>query len=88
MSAIQETPDHSPNRGFQAPQAPKRPGRLIERIETETPCGRRDYAMVLLAVSTVRCCDIVALRLEEIDWRRDEIRGLRRRFYRPAPTPR
>jgi site-specific recombinase XerC len=27
-------------------------GRLIEGIETETPCGKRDYAMVLLAVST------------------------------------
>src|SRR6266540_2649778 len=43
-------------------------GRLIEGIETETPCGKRDYAMVLLAVSTgLRCCDIVALRLDEID---------------------
>jgi len=31
--------------------------------------------MVVLAVSTgLRCCDIVALRLDEIDWRRDEIR--------------
>src|SRR5664279_3586441 len=58
-------------------------GRLIERIETETPCGRRDYAMVLLAVSTgLRCCDIVALRLEEIDWRRDEIR-----LVHPLGTP-
>jgi integrase len=34
--------------------------------------------MVLLAVSTgLRCCDIVALRLDEIDWRRDEIRLVR-----------
>jgi hypothetical protein len=42
--------------------------RLIEGIETETACGKRDYAMVLLAVSTgLRCCDIVALRLDQID---------------------
>src|SRR6266542_953417 len=42
-------------------------GLLLEGIETETPCGKRDYAMVLLAVSTgLRCCDIVALRLDEI----------------------
>src|SRR5262249_5969595 len=36
--------------------------RLVKGIETETPCGKRDSAMVLLAVSTgLRCCDIVAL---------------------------
>src|SRR5262249_51043501 len=50
-------------------------GLLLEGIETETACGKRDYAMVLLAVSAgLGCCDIVALRLDEIDWRRDEIR--------------
>ena len=63
-------------------------GRLIERIETETPCGRRDYAMVLLAVSTgLRCCDIVALRLDEIDWRRDEIRLVQAKTSRPLVLP-
>src|SRR5258705_13826698 len=63
-------------------------GRLVEGIETETPCGRRDYAMVLLAVSTgLRCCDIVALRLEEIDWRRDEIRLVQAKTSRPLVLP-
>ena len=63
-------------------------GCLIERIDTETPCGRRDYAMVLLAVSTgLRCCDIVALRLEEIDWRRDEIRLVQAKTSRPLVLP-
>src|SRR5438128_30509 len=48
-------------------------GRLLEGIETGTPCGKRDYAMVVLAVSTgLRCCDIVALRLDDIGWRRAE----------------
>ena len=33
-------------------------GRLLEGIETGTPCGKRDYAMVMLAVSTgLRCCE-------------------------------
>src|SRR6266704_2552227 len=33
-------------------------GRLLEGIETGTPCGKRDYALVVLAVSTgLRCCD-------------------------------
>src|SRR6266702_5456352 len=63
-------------------------GRLIEGIETETPCGKRDYAMVLLAVSTgLRCCDIVALRLDEIDWRRDEIRLVQAETSKPLVLP-
>jgi integrase len=63
-------------------------GRLLEGIETETPCGKRDYAMVSLAVSTgLRCCDIVALRLEEIDWRRDEIRLVQAKTSKPMVLP-
>jgi len=63
-------------------------GRLLEGIETGTPCGKRDYAMVALAVSTgLRCCDIVALRLEEIDWRRDEIRLVQAKTSRPLVLP-
>src|SRR6266568_2752713 len=82
-----------------APAAPRRvralpcftreeTARLLEGIETETPCGKRDYAMVALAVSTgLRCCDIVALRLEEIDWRRDEIRLVQAKTSRPLVLP-
>ena len=63
-------------------------GRLLEGIETGTPCGKRDYAMVVLAVSTgLRCCDIVALRLDEIDWRRDEIRLVQAKTSRPLVLP-
>jgi integrase len=62
--------------------------RLLDRIETGTPCGKRDRAMVALAVSTgLRCCDIVALRLEEIDWRRDEIRLVQVKTSRPLVLP-
>jgi hypothetical protein len=61
--------------------------RLVAGIDTRTPCGKRDYAMVVLAVTTgLRCCDIVALRLEEIDWRRDEIRLAARRGVAPCPS--
>jgi hypothetical protein len=63
-------------------------GRLVEGIETGTPCGKRDYAMVMLAVSTgLRCCDIVALRLDEIDWRRDEIRLVQAKTSKPLVLP-
>ena len=62
--------------------------RLLEGIETGTPCGKRDYAMVALAVSTgLRCCDIVALRLDEVDWRRDEIRLVQAKTSRPLVLP-
>ncbi len=62
--------------------------RLAEGIETETPCGKRDSAMVLLAVSTgLRCCDIVALRLDQIDWRHDEIRLVQAKTSRPLVLP-
>ena len=62
--------------------------RLVAGIETETPCGKRDAAMVLLAVSTgLRCCDIVALRLEAIDWRHDEIRLVQAKTSRPLVLP-
>ena len=44
--------------------------------------------MVVLAVSTgLRCCDIVALRLDEIDWRRDEIRLVQTKTSRPLVLP-
>jgi integrase len=62
--------------------------RLVRGIETETRCGKRDHAMVLLAVSTgLRCCGIVALRLEEIDWRHDEIRLVQAKTSRPLVLP-
>src|SRR5487761_2507466 len=62
--------------------------RLLEGIETGTPCGKRDYAMVVLAVSTgLRCCDIVALQLDEIDWRRDEIRLVQAKTSKPLVLP-
>ena len=63
-------------------------GRLLEGIETGTPCGKRDYAMVVLAVLTgLRGCDIVALRLEEIDWRRDEIWLVQAKTSKPLVLP-
>jgi integrase len=63
-------------------------GRLLEGIETGTPCGKRDYAMVVLAVSTgLRCCDVVALRFDEIDWRHDEIRLVQAKTSRPLVLP-
>ncbi|WP_214465541.1 tyrosine-type recombinase/integrase [Microbacterium flavescens] len=63
-------------------------GRIVAAIETETPHGKRDYAMVRLALSTgLRCCDIVSLRLDEIDWHRDEIRVVQNKTLAPLTLP-
>ena len=63
-------------------------GCLIRGIDTGTACGNRDSAMVALAVWTgLRCCHIVALRLDQIDWRRDEIRLVQAKTSRPLVLP-
>ena len=63
-------------------------GCLIKGIDTGTACGKRDSAMVALAVWTgLRCCHIVALRLDQIDWRRDEIRLVQAKTSRPLVLP-
>ena len=44
--------------------------------------------MVVLAASTgLRCCDIVALRLDGIDWRHDEIRLVQVKTSKPLVLP-
>src|SRR5262249_61507223 len=64
------------------------PGGLDKGSDPETPCGKRDSAMVFLAVSTgLRCCDIVALRLDQIDWRHDEIRLVQAKTSKPLVLP-
>ncbi len=64
---------------------------ILAAIDTDTVRGKRDYAMACLALTTgLRACDVVRLRLEDIDWRRDEIRIIQqktsRRLVLPLPT--
>ncbi|MEW1982409.1 tyrosine-type recombinase/integrase [Citricoccus sp. NPDC079358] len=67
---------------------PEETGRILAAIETGSPRGKRDYAMVRLALSTgMRCGDIVALRLNEIDWRRDEIHLVQHKTLAPLTLP-
>lgn len=63
-------------------------GQIVAAIETESARGKRDYAMVRLALSTgLRCGDIASLRLDEIDWRRDEIRLVQHKTTAPLTLP-
>ncbi|MFK0278829.1 site-specific integrase [Ensifer sp. NPDC090286] len=48
--------------------------RLIEAVRTDDPVGRRNYAMLLvMARLGLRSPEVIAIRLEDIDWRAGEI---------------
>ena len=48
--------------------------RLLACCDRTTAAGMRDYAIVLLAVTSgLRACDIVSLELKDIDWRQYRI---------------
>lgn len=48
---------------------------LLSQPDTTSAVGKRDYAMMVLAVqSGLRACDVVRLELGNIDWRTREIR--------------
>ena len=62
--------------------------RLLGAIDTASVRGKRDYAMTLLALETgLRGCDIAGLRLDEIDWRRDEIQIVQKKTGEPLTLP-
>jgi site-specific recombinase XerD len=43
--------------------------RVLQRNDSRTPVGRRNYAILLLLANLgLRACEIVALNLEDIDW--------------------
>jgi len=47
---------------------------LFYAVDTSTVLGKRDYAIMKLALGTgLRAIDIINLRLTDIDWRRNEI---------------
>ena len=68
---------------------PEEVQRLLGACNRKTPAGRRDYAiLLLLARLGLRAGEVVALKLEDIDWRAGEIsvrgKGL---FHDRMPLP-
>ncbi|MBU0610162.1 MAG: tyrosine-type recombinase/integrase [Armatimonadetes bacterium] len=50
-------------------------GRILAAIDRSTPKGRRDYALLLLvATYGIRTGQVLALRLDDIDWRHETLR--------------
>ncbi len=48
--------------------------RVLGVVERRSPCGKRDYAILLLLVTYgLRAREVAALTLDDIDWRRDRL---------------
>lgn len=63
-------------------------GCLLEHPDRMTAIGKRDYAMMVLAVqSGLRACDVVRLELGSIDWRTKEIRLVQHKTGEPLSLP-
>lgn len=61
---------------------------FLAAIDRSTPKGRRDYAMFLLiATYGLRASEVVALRLDDIEWRASRIRVTRPKAKTPLLLP-
>lgn len=57
---------------------------VADSIDDSTEQGKRDRAIVLLAYCTgLRGCDVLALRLDEIDWRRQRLTTTQSKTHEP-----
>ena len=62
--------------------------RTLAQINTKSVMGKRDMAMILLGVSTgMRACDIVNLKLSDIDWLRGELHLVQKKTANPVVLP-
>ncbi len=62
--------------------------KLLDAIDRTSIKGKRDYAVMLLGtVLGLRTCDIIALKLSDIDWLRGEIRILQSKTANPVILP-
>ncbi len=61
---------------------------LLQSIDRSTCLGKRNYAMVLLAIRTgLRTVDIINLRLNDIDWRSNTISIIQQKNRRALCLP-
>ena len=62
--------------------------RILSVIDTDTPMGKRDKAIITLAAATgIRGCDISDLIFSCIDWKKKTIHFIQRKVHRPLLLP-
>ena len=62
--------------------------RILNVIDTSTEVGKRNRAIILLGATTgLRACDIIRLKLTDIDWRKGEIRVEQRKTNTEVRLP-
>ena len=62
--------------------------RIINVIDRSTAAGKRDFAIIQLSASTgLRACDVIHLRLKDIDWRKGEINLIQKKTGRNVALP-
>ncbi len=78
----------APRRPIQEGFSPEVINKLLAVIDTTTPIGKRDYAIMTLARQTgLRSCDVTNLKRENIDWRQHEIRFVQSKTNTPLTLP-
>jgi site-specific recombinase XerD len=61
---------------------------FVEAIDRTSARGLRDYAMfILMTTYGLRGCDVAGLKLEDVDWRKKEIRLTQRKTKYPLVLP-
>ena len=63
-------------------------GRILTSIDRSARTGKRDYAIILVAVKTgLRSVDIANLKFQNIDWRTNEIKLVQQKTGNPIHLP-
>ena len=61
---------------------------ILDAVNRETAKGKRDYAILLTAAKTgLRSIDIINLRMQDIDWRTNEIKIIQQKTGQPLLLP-
>lgn len=61
---------------------------ILDAIDHNTPVGKRDYAILILAANSgIRAGDIANMKLSDIDWRKDEIHILQGKTQKSLSLP-
>lgn len=61
---------------------------VLEQIDRSTAIGKRDYCMMLCGIVLgLRGCDLIRLKLTDVDWRQGEIRIAQHKTGKPLALP-